>query len=314
MTLTLSKPSEINPPKAEIERHKGNGNPKIMTPCIFCERSGKIPSPKTGKPIKCPACKGEGAKGSYYTRTTTFIDVLDDKSNLAKWKMRMVLEGIRREPSILDEFKALADPHGEDKAETDRLAHKAQEVADAGLKAALGTALHKITEDKDAGLDVGFIPDDFVLDIATYEKATEALRMVAIETFGVLDEYRVAGTFDRLAIHDGKLYVADIKTGGIEYGLGKIAMQLAAYSRMEKYDPKTYERTPLSFEGLSVDQDTGLIIHMPSGGGKTTVVTVDIAKGWEGLGLAQTVRNWRSYWSRKSTKGEVISSVSADQL
>lgn len=309
----LVKPSEVASDKDLIERHAGNGNPKIYLPCGECDK-GRVPGAREGTTKKCPTCKGKGAVGSYYTRTTTFIDVLDDKANLAKWKMRMVLEGIRRDPSILEEFIALEDPHGADKAETDRLAHKAQEVADAGLKAALGTALHEITEDLDGGNDLGFIPDEFVKDIATYEKATQDLQMVAIETFGVLDLFKVAGTFDRLCIYKGRLMVADIKTGGIEYGLGKIAMQLAAYSRMLRYDPKTYERFPLVYDGLTVDQNEALIIHMPSGGGETKIVTVDIEKGWQGLHLAQEVRDWRSYWNRKSSKGEVISHVTASDL
>lgn len=313
MTLTLTRPSEVNSPKAEIERHAGNGNPKIYSPCEHCLATGQVPSEKRpGKTVNCPKCKGKKFKGFYYTRTTTFIDVLDDKANLAKWKMRMVLEGVRRDPSILEEFAALEDPFGKDKGEADKIAHKAQEIADAGLKAALGTALHSITEDLDAGNELGFIPDEFVKDIETYAEATEGLEMVAIETFGVLDDFKVAGTFDRLAIYKGRLVVADIKTGGIEYGLGKIAMQLAAYSRMMRYDISTYERTPLVYNGLTVDQEEGLIIHMPSGGGETTVVTVNIAKGWEGLHLAQEVRNWRSYWARKSSKGEVVSHAASE--
>lgn len=311
----LTKASEVSAPADKIERHAGNGNPKIYSTCATCEGTGTVPSEKVeGRLNKCPKCKGTGFKGAFYSRTTTFIDCLEDKAALAKWKMRMVLEGIRRKPELIEQFAALADPFGDDKGEADKIAAEATDVADAGLKAALGTALHKITEDLDAGEDVGFIPDDFVLDIATYEKATAELVMVAIETFGVLDEYKVAGTFDRLVIYKGRLMVADIKTGSITFGLGKIAMQLAAYSRMKGYNPETYERTPLTFNGLTVDQDEALIIHMPSGGGVTTVVTVDIAKGWEGMALAQKVRDWRSYWGRKSSKGEVINQVEAIDL
>lgn len=313
--MALVKASDLDPPKDRIERHAGNGNPKIYSPCENCTGTGQVPSEKVeGRLNKCSKCKGTGFKGAYYTRTTTFIDVLEDKANLAKWKVRMVLEGIRRDPSLLEEFTALADPFGDDKEAANKIGERAQEVADAGLKAALGTALHEITEDLDGGKELGFIPDDFVNDIATYAKATEMLEVVSIETFGVLDLYKVAGTFDRLVIYKGRLMVADIKTGSIQWGLGKIAMQLAAYSRMKKYNPETHGREDIVINGLTVEQDEGLIIHMPSGGGETTVVTIDIAKGWEGLALAQEVRNWRSYWSRKASKGEVISQVTASDL
>lgn len=277
---------------------------------------------RDGRPKIFP--KG-GGKGEWYTRTTTFIDCLDDKSNLSDWKLRNLIRGIDTRPALMDEYRAIEDPEGQGKQEVNRLVSKAMELAGSQYKADLGTALHTITEDIDAGKDPGFIPPDFEKDIAAYIEATKDLEVVGIETFCVLDEYKVAGTFDRLVrvhgelalrlgVDDGTLMVADIKTGGIEYGIGKIAMQLAAYQMMERYNPETYERTPLTHNGERPHDGLALIIHLPSGEGMCQLVPVDIATGRRGLGLAELVREWRKHWGRKGSKHPAIRTVYADGL
>lgn len=303
-----------------IERH-ADGRPKIYSVHEECGGTGKVPSTKReGKFIKCQPCKGTGWKGTYYTRTTTFIDVLEDKSNLAKWQARSTAIGFLKDDSLVNKFRALEDPTGADKSRADMLCKLAQKAADTDLKALQGTALHEITEDIDAGKDPGFIPDDYAKDIEAYRIATQDIEVVGIETFAVLDEFQVGGTFDRLirvygelaealGVEPGTLLIADIKTGRIDYGFGKIAMQLAGYSRMKVYDPKTHERLPLEHNGQPVNQEVGLVIHMPTGQGRCELVPVDIAKGWEGLGLADVVRGWRKHWNRVENSAKPIRSV-----
>lgn len=302
-----------------IPRDK-KGKPRIFSPCAECSATGKVESLKVaGRMNQCPKCKGAGVKGKAYARTTSFIDVLDDKTSLTDWKQRMVIEGIRRKPGLLEAWAELEEPFGKDKQAANGLAGAARDAADADLKAELGTALHEITEDIDGGKDPGFIPEEFVKDIEAYKICTADLEVIHIELFCVLDEYGVAGTFDRLVrvkgeiarmlgVPDGTLLIADLKTGGIEYGLGKIAMQLGAYSRMKKYDPLTFARSELTDLG-DVNQDVALIIHMPSGEGRCELVPVNIAKGWTGLAQAAELREWRNFWNRQGSKGAAIVSI-----
>lgn len=306
-----------------IERHS-DGRPKIYSVHDECSGTGKVPSTKVeGRMNKCPGCKGNGYKGAFYSRTTTFIDVLEDKSNLSKWQARMTAIGLTKRPDLAARVAAFEDPKGADKSALDAVCKLAQEAAGSDTKALTGTALHLITEKIDAGEDPGFIPPQFERDIAAYRVATKDLEIIGIETFCVLDEYRVAGTFDRLVrvwgelaeklgVPPGTLLIADIKTGGIEFGIGKIAMQLAAYSRMKHYDPKTHERKPLGHDGQPVNQDIAIVIHMPSGEGFCELVALDIAKGWEGLAKAEDVRSWRSHWARKGSKPFSLVRVESD--
>ena len=99
----------------------------------------------------------------------------------------------------------------------------------------------------------------------------------------------MAGTFDRLVRHRGRLTIADVKTGSIEWGMGRIAMQLAVYAHGQHYDPLTHQRTTLG----GVDLETALVIHLPAGQGVCELVPVDIAKGWAAIPLAQQIRAWR---------------------
>jgi hypothetical protein len=115
--------------------------------------------------------------------------------------------------------------------------------------------------------------------------------VISIERFVVLDELKVGGTFDRLYEFEGRWYIGDTKSGSIEWGAGKIAMQLALYSRSVPYDYRTRERSTF---GGDVDQDRGIVVHMPAGSGEAELKWVDIAAGWRAVELATAVRKWRS--------------------
>lgn len=292
---------ELDPPTTAdlIPRHKGNGNPKIF------------PESEYGKP---------NPKGKFYTRTTTFIDALDDKSSLTDWKLRLLLEGVTRQPSILEEYRNLVDPFDTDKPKVNKLAEKAITAAGGGAKAEIGDILHKITERNDLGQSLGAIPPDFVKDIEAYVAATEGIEMLSVEEFCVQDDLEFAGTFDRalrvrgelasaLGKADGSVLIGDVKTGRIDLARGKFGMQFAGYAHMKRYDPVTYKRSPLVFDGEQVAQDVALLIHLPAGGGSCTLYPVDIERGWRDLLLAAEVREYRKFWNRKSSEFKAVRSV-----
>ena len=293
-TGTTQKPGEVE--------RDGNGRPKVIVTCDKCSGTGKVPSQKVeGRLNKCQTCKGEGRRLKAYSRMTTYIDCLEDKSNLTQWKQRNVAVGLSRAPSLLEAFSALPEPHAADRSQANALVQRAEEAAGSDLKALTGTALHDIVERINIGQDPGFIPPEHEDDIAAYRAAIEqaGIKVVAAETFVVNDTFGAAGTFDILGLHQGRLKIMDVKTGRIDYGLSKIGMQLGGYANSELYDRDTGERSPIQYtleDGtvLDVDLDEALIIHLPAGQGTCTVVPVDIQGCYDGLVLAQQVRKWRS--------------------
>lgn len=234
-----------------------------------------------GRPLIIPI---GGGRPVAYTRCTTYIDCLEDKYKLQQWEKRMVGIGLSTRPDLLLAVSA----HRDDRDKLDRIMADAKEAALANAAATTGTALHALTERIDRGQDIGVVPEAYLADLAAYQEATDPLMSVMIEQKMVLDALKVAGTPDRVVRLDGKFYIADVKTGSISYGIGKIAMQLAVYARSQTYDLSTGERGHHPAE-----KDRGIIIHLPAGEGVCTLWWVDLMAGWEGVGEARRVREYR---------------------
>jgi hypothetical protein len=234
-----------------------------------------------GRPLVIPP---GGAPRVAYRRTTTFVGALEDQAGLTRWKLRMLAIGISQRPDLVL-AAASADPA--DKKQLDEIVDRATEHATAA--ATTGTSLHALTERLDRGQKLGHVPAPYGDDLKAYGAATASIEWVDVETFRVLDGWKVAGTADRIGRINGALVVADIKTGSIDYP-AKFAMQLACYARSLPYDIATDTRGPA--QGLNLDY--GLIVHLPAGEGRCQLYRVDIAKGWEACLLAKKVWDWRS--------------------
>ncbi|MBA2336571.1 MAG: PD-(D/E)XK nuclease family protein [Acidimicrobiia bacterium] len=244
-----------------------------------------IPRDRFGSPYVVPP---NGGKPVPYTRATTWAGTLDDRWNLEQWKMRQVAIGLADRPDLLLAVTTQRD----DKKALNAAVQAAMEAAKSSAAATRGTALHTLTELLDLGRPLPTIPLDVVADLAAYETATAGLEMISVEEFVVVDELQVAGTFDRLVRHEGKVKIADLKTGAsVEYAMGSIALQLAIYSRGVAYDHTTGTRTPLP----DVDQEEALVIHLPAGLGVCTLLRVNIRLGWEAVLIAGRVRRFRKY-------------------
>jgi hypothetical protein len=230
----------------------------------------------------CKSCDKQ-VPGVGYRRCTTFIDVLEDKSQLMKWKQRQVARGLAARNALV----LAAAAAGDDSRKLNQICEDAMQAAGSSDAATLGTAVHAFTEQHDRG-QMPAVPPSARPDVDAYIEATKNMRMLDVETFVVHDRLRVAGTFDRLVEIDGRRYIADIKTGSIEYGLAKIGMQLAVYGESERYNVATGERTP-----LDVDEDFGLIIHLPAGQARCDLVWVNLNMGRLGVQLAAQVWDWR---------------------
>lgn len=236
-----------------------------------------------GRPLVIPP---DGGKPVPYTRATTLAGTLDDLYGLMGWKQRQTALGLADRPDL----QLAVTAHRNDKRELNRICEQALEAAASSASATTGTALHSLTELVDAGQDLPTLPADAAADLEAYRQAMRPFEVVAMETFTVLDDLQVGGTPDRIVRWKGQHFIADLKTGKtLKFSLGKIAMQLALYSRAVAYDVATGTRTPLP----DVHQSAGIVIHVPAGTGTAQVQWVNLAKGWEAVQLALQVRAWR---------------------
>lgn len=245
----------------------------------------EIPRDRYGRPMVLPA---KGTKRIAYRRATTFVGCLEDTYNLMAWKTRQVAYGMGQRKDLV---LAAAAADSDDKRKLNDIAEKATEHAMASASATTGTALHALTERVDRGRQLGFVPAEYEADIAAYQVATAGIEWLGVETFRVHDDWKVAGTADRVGRDArGRLRIYDIKTGSIDFP-HKMAMQLAMYARSTPYDIATDTRgTPE--DGL--DLGYGVIIHLPAGQGRCDLYEINIAKGWGACLLAKKVWDWRA--------------------
>ena len=115
-----------------------------------------------------------------------------------------------------------------------------------------------------------------------------------IETIGLVMEFGVAGTMDRLVRfqHSRLPMVGDLKTTPkIKYSWAEIAIQLALYAHAGYvWEHVQQQHRPM----LKVDQERALVIHLPAGQARCQLYIVDIKSGWEMAMLCKTVRVWRN--------------------
>lgn len=241
-----------------------------------------IPNP-SGKPIA-------------YTRATTVAEAMDDRYNLERWKQRQVAYGIGQRKDLYA-LAASHDPEN-DRGTYDQLVDKAMEAAKSSAAASEGTALHRFTENVDAGrITLDDIPDEWRSRCELYQQrmAELGLDWVAIEQILVDDRYEVAGTTDRIATAaDGRAVILDLKTGkNLAWSWQAIAIQLAIYANhTATYDPLTDQRGPR----IDVDTTAALVVHLPAIGpeaGTCSVYEVDITQGYSAYLTALEVRTWR---------------------
>lgn len=299
------------------------GRPRIIIACPGCDGSGRIPSEKrVGNTVKCPKACGPtkndpwipvGKKAKSYTRTTTFIDVIEDKSNLMAWKARMTLIGAATDPSLLDGVLGRDQAEKVDKDWLTRRAELAAKAAGAEDKADRGTYLHALSELRDEGK---LLPEtasfEDIMDMEAYMSVSRLFDIKIMERLMVLDEYHIGGTPDRvskwrglyeLVTPDGKviepddLLITDLKTGTTEYGQLKMAMQLAIYAHSKLYDFKTGGRSPLG----NIRQDWGVIMNVKAGSGEAILYWADLTMGWEAVQVARTIRALRSQGKKALT-------------
>lgn len=240
-----------------------------------------------GQPLITPA---DGGKAVGYQRVTTFIKVMESSFGLEGWKLRQVACGLAARPDLRKGVDAHAPGYLEgddsDKKSLDEIVKQALDAAASSGKATIGTALHRITERIDRGLEMT-VPDWAEADVAAYRKATAAFDWLHIERMHVNDALRVAGTPDRIAVIDGVPTVVDLKTGS--FWASSCATQLGIYANSDLYDIKTARRIPTDYR-----KDRALVIHLPAGTGEVRLRWVDTATGYaEASDWAPKAHKWQ---------------------
>ena len=105
-----------------------------------------------GKPYIIPP---DGGKPTPYARWSNYGDVLEDRFNLERWKVRQSAIGLADRPDLLLAVTA----HRGDKRKLDGICDEALEAAKSSAAATTGTALHALTEVVDRGEPLPVLPD-----------------------------------------------------------------------------------------------------------------------------------------------------------
>lgn len=202
-----------------------------------------------------PFVIGLNGKRERYSRSSNAGKILDDESNLTDWKIRTVVAGAAQRPELMAAASVL-DVDDNKKALRD-IGEECLVAGKGQRRAIIGTAVHGMFDHVDRN-DNWDPPPQFRDLVDAYVATLEiwGLVPVAIEVQVINDEFRLAGTLDRLyrttkvlvapdgqVIPIGSIIVADTKTGKeLEYASGSYATQLAAYVDSVPYNVETDER------------------------------------------------------------------------
>lgn len=125
-----------------------------------------------------------------YTRCTTFVDCIDDKTALSAWAKRMVLVGVARAPHLAAQASRLDPDDRACKQALNQLAEQATVLAGGNTKRERGTHLHTLSEYVDHGEPLPVANSDDLADMAAYKAATVHLDVVHVERLVVVDTLR----------------------------------------------------------------------------------------------------------------------------
>lgn len=299
---------------------KAAGKPATNTSDETPEVPDEIPRGRSGRP-NIRALRADGtddpAKLISYTRASTLGKALEDQTGLDIWRKRMVTWGLGRDKALVLAAASVATTTEDtDKGELDRIAEEALTIARASSGATRGTALHKLSEQRDAGTNLSHLPTDAMAALDAYSRLMAGFEVVASETFVVCDALETAGSFDRLVsprwpmeapdgstIEPGDRLILDLKTNkDAKYFGPTYACQQAVYAYGRPYShrdgrglwpggPPT--RTGRPGHGHP-SADWALILHVPiESVADAGLHWVDLQEGYELAELARTVRAQR---------------------
>jgi hypothetical protein len=297
-----------------------NPRGKVRDPFEDFERVGgkdqrpRIPPVGTsGREALSPKIKADA-----YSRASSIGETLEEQFGLGQWRLRQVVFGMGRRRDLYIAAAAVTSNDGPNKQVLQDLADKCLDTAESSAGATIGTAIHAMREQHDAGVDLSHVPEDVRDALDKWVELTTGFEVLASEAKTVCDKHRVAGTFDVLlrllgpmvtpdgtVLPAGTIVIGDLKTSTTSDYFGcKFAVQLAEYAHAIPFDVDTYMRITWGqlVRGLDYagDEDFkphskwALVIHIPTGAPKEGgLYWVDVESGEELTELAFTVRAQR---------------------
>lgn len=244
-------------------------------------------------------------KTQRYRRPSGYGKNLDDENALVEWRIWKAMEGVASSKSLAAEVASTKD---DDKPGKKVLKEKAMDRGKANEAADMGTALHAMTARVEDAEDGWEPPEHYQDDLLAYGQLLEDFGLVSemVEVHIVNDEFRAAGTADRIyrltkplltptgeVLDIGTLVLADLKTGkNLDFSMPGYCIQMALYASGKLYDIHTEKRlaTP------PIDQDWGLLVHLPVGKAKAELLWCPLQLGLYGSWLANEVKLWQSRW------------------
>lgn len=245
--------------------------------------------------------EGKNVRGS---RPSGWGKVLDDENALVNWKLNRAISGVAANQDL--QARAIAAKE-DDRATWNSLREACIQAGRGNSAADIGTAIHAMSErwEQEPTWDPG-PPYRMALEAYTDELTRLGLVSELFEYHVVNTQYNAAGTCDRLyrltkplvtpkgeILPVGTLIIGDLKTGAsLDFSLPGYTVQMALYARGEMYDVinDTFRPTP------DINQDWGLIVHLPANTAECEIVWVDLDVGTYGAFLVKEVRDWRKNW------------------
>lgn len=282
----------------------------------FPEVPDGIPRDRWDRPlIKPPG----GGRPISYTRASTLGKAIEDTYNLNMWTVRAVVLGMSRRDELVARAAAIPENEGEHRTPLDEIGKEAKTAGGGDRGANIGTALHKLSERRDAGEDLSYLPGELADAMDAYSEQMRSFKVLATETFVVCDPLETAGTFDRvvelivpLEFHHAKrgkvvlpvgtILVLDLKTGKAEsakyWGPG-YGVQQTVYACGQPYDFADGGQRlqwedilgPIPFRPST---EWALILHVPSDSPRDAgLIIVDLEVGAAMADLCLEVRSAR---------------------
>lgn len=247
-----------------------------------------------------------------YTRASSLGKTIEDTYRLHKWDIREVVLGAGRRKDLVAMAAAVKANDDEGRETLQSVGEAMKEAVASSRGATEGTAIHMLSERRDAGEDLSHLGDETLAALAAYSKLISPFKILAAETFVVHDEWRAAGTFDRIVsplgimtAPDGTRFgpndaiVLDLKTNkSAQYFGCTYLVQQAVYGLGCPYTQNggRIGWAPVLGEGVSEpSRKWALILHVPKQAPEDSgLYWVDLELGAELAEFALEVRKARS--------------------
>jgi hypothetical protein len=297
-----------------------------MTSQLFAEEVGKVFGQRgANQRYHMPLLPGETppkAKGADWVpwgvqSVTNLVGAFEDTRALSTWEQALALVGLALAPELHGEMVLIVHeaisrgvPY-DDKTLRAMLAGypgragesiigRAKDIAKANAAAQRGTNAHRAWEHRGKTGELIGTSEHTRIVLETERLLEEAglERIIGLSERVVRNvEVKAAGRFDDILLErsTGRLLMSDLKTQSAAfYSWMTVDAQLAVYANAEymlSEDGRGYVQGPASF---GVDDNEGVILHVPSDGGQPRLERADLVQGWETAKLARRVVDHRA--------------------